>query len=279
MIALQIGCTAIILLYLVLRLRHEPARRTFALRFAVLVLSSWIAENSCIRLYGFYAYDPEWFGFVDQVPILIVLIWPVVIHSALDLVRHRGVGRPAAVAISGALVVLTDAALIEPIAVKAGLWRWFEPGIFEVPPIGILGWSAFSAIAIGVLASRRHILWMLLLAPIGTHLFLLGAWWGLFRHVNGPIDATTASWVALGAAALVTGWLLRQPATRFAPPSTMLLRAPGAGFFFVLLVIHATDDPSLVRWAVAFAIPWLVAVARSALGQSRRSGRLPVSSA
>jgi hypothetical protein len=277
MVGLQIGCAAIIALYLVLRLRAEPDRRGFALRFGILVLSSWIAENTCIRLYDFYAYDLEWFAFIDQVPLLIVLIWPVVIHSALDLVRHRGAGSTASVAFAGALIVLTDASLIEPIAVRAGLWRWFEPGIFEVPPIGILGWSAFSAIALGVLASKRHPIWMVLLAPIGTHAFLLATWWGFFRHVNAPIDADVASWVALGLAAAVTAWVLRQPAARIAPPAAMLLRAPGAAFFFVLLVIHALDDAALTRWAIAFAVPWLVAVGRSALLYGGRAGRLPVS--
>ena len=39
MIELQLGCTAIVLLYLGLRLRHEPARLAFLGRFALFVVT------------------------------------------------------------------------------------------------------------------------------------------------------------------------------------------------------------------------------------------------
>jgi len=270
MIELQIGCALIVCLYLFLRLRDEPRRAAFMGRFAVLMAASWIAENSCIHVYKFYAYDPEWFGFIDQVPILIIAIWPVVIHSALDLVSEGRTRGALNVAMVGGLVVLTDAALIEPIAVRSGLWQWFEPGLFEVPPIGIIGWAIFTTIALYVLASRRQVLRMLLLAPLGTHIGLLALWWGLFRHINVTLPDIAVVIAAAGVSLAVIWHHLRHSDDR---PSlkVVLLRAPGAAFFFVLLAIHALDYRALSLYALAFALPWVVYVVQSARAQPRES--------
>lgn len=274
-VELQLGCLAIVLLYLALRLWREPARVAFLGRFALLMAASWLAEDTCIRLYGFYAYDPSWWGFIDRVPLLIVAIWPVVIHSALDLAerlteRDRGgsAGREGRardvrlVALLGALIVFTDAALIEPIAVRVGLWRWFEPGLFAVPPIGVLGWALFTALAMATFRSRLHSAWVLLVAPVGTHLLLLATWWGALRHVSGPIDSWLGVGLAAAAALAVVARLLRGRGP-WPPPASMMLRAPGALFFFALLVLHALDDAALTAYALCFAAPWLTLVGLS----------------
>ncbi len=260
-LGLQLGCLAIVLLYLGLRLRKEPRRLQFLGRFALLMVASWLAEDTCIRAYGFYAYAPGWFGFIDQVPILIVAIWPVVIHSALDLVAHDSDRRPVQVALLGAAIVLSDAALIEPIAVRVGLWHWTEPGLFDVPPIGILGWAMFTAFAMYVLRSHLHPLWLVLIAPLGAHVLLLATWYGLFRHFNGTITPLAAILVGAFVANLVIVRLLRAAPL---PLGTVMLRAPGALFFFALLILFALDDAALTVYAALFAVPWLVVVVRAA---------------
>ncbi len=226
------------------------------------MVASWLAEDTAIRAYGFYAYDPGWFGFIDQVPILIVAIWPVVIHSALDLVAHGAPSnaRPLPIALLGAAIVLSDAALIEPIAVRAGLWHWTEPGLFAVPPIGILGWAMFTALAMVVLRSRLHALWLVLIAPLGVHVLLLATWYGLFRHFNGTVAPIAAIIVGAVIAIAVIAHVLR---TTPKPAAIVMLRAPGALFFFVLLIVHALDDAYLTTYAALFAVTWLVVVARS----------------
>ena len=40
--------------------------------------ASWAGEDSCIRLYGFYAYSPSWAAFLDRVPLAIVCISVVI---------------------------------------------------------------------------------------------------------------------------------------------------------------------------------------------------------
>lgn len=150
---LELACLAIVILYIVVRGLRDPAPRDFGVRLGLLMVASWLAEDTCIRAYGFYAYHPGWSLFVDQVPILIVVIWPVVIHTAWDLAR--GLARPERVPLASALIVLADASLIEPIAVNAGLWAWSEPGLFAVPPIGIIGWATFTFLALLVFERVR----------------------------------------------------------------------------------------------------------------------------
>lgn len=262
MLAIQLICIAILSLYLVLRLKDESDKRGFGLRFSLLTLASWIAENTCIHLYEFYSYNPEWLCFIDQVPLLIVLIWPVVIQSATDLFTWQPeIAQRAWWKVAGfvALIVLADASLIEPIAVQAGLWRWYQPGIFHVPVIGIIGWSIFTFVGVAHLRSRISPWLVLLLAPLGVHLGLLALWWGLFRHINHPIPdwACVAFAACVALVVLVRGLMSKAPAP---PPRLLLLRAPGALFFFVLLVMYALTNPALSVYAVCFALPWMAFV-------------------
>lgn len=258
MIALELACAAIVALYLVVRARLDPAPVAFLARLALLAAASWAAEDVCIHVYGFYAYSPRWSLFIDQVPLLIIAIWPVVIHSAWDLAR-RLVRDPARVPLVGALLVLADASLIEPIAVQSGLWWWTEPGLFAVPPVGILGWAFFAGLAMLTFARPRP--WPLAVFPLasgGVHLLLLAAWWGALRWVNGTVDpwpVVALAW-ALSLALAALAW--RRRAGARIPRVELLLRVPAAAFFFVLLGLYGSDAWALVAYALAFAPPYLV---------------------
>ncbi len=247
MIPIQLTCLAIVLISLSMGLRQAESRTEYLRRYGLLVLAAWVAEDSCIRCYGFYHYAPGWSLFVDQVPLAIVLIWPCVILSAREL---------AGVPLIGAAIVLTDAGLIEPIAVQAGLWHWTEPGLFGVPPIGILGWALFAGFALTLI--EREWLMPLLVPPL-VHLCLLGAWWGALRWVNRqvpPAGAALLAWiVSFGLA-----WRLRDVQL---PRLALMARVPGALFFFVLLALYGVDSLLLVAYSLAFAAPYLVLSSRS----------------
>jgi len=249
---LELCCVAIVALYVSVRLARAGDRAAVARRLAILVVAAWLGEDSVIRAYGFYAYSPRWSLFVDQVPLLIVIIWPVVVDSAWQLAA-RLEARTLALAAAG--FVLADAALIEPIAVRAGLWSWSEPGLFAVPPIGILGWALFAACAVALLP-RVGVL-TVLLAPLGTHALLLGSWWLALRWVNLPLPA----WSGVGFV-----WLIALPVSFYfrshrlrarVPLADLLVRVPGALFFFVLLGLHGRAVPELFGYAAAFALPYL----------------------
>ncbi|MGE0711267.1 MAG: carotenoid biosynthesis protein [Planctomycetota bacterium] len=261
------------------------ADRAWAYRtFALLTAAGWLGEASCIRAYGFYAYDPGWRLWVDVVPLCVVCVWPVVILSALDLARALTADpmpRPAPLRAAGlcALLVLADAALIEPVAVRAGLWRWTAPGLFAVPPIGVLGWACFTLCAAAWLERTRgrppRAAAVLLLAPLGCHLLLLALWWGALRWVSRPLPDLLGPALALPLAAVAARAAWRLP---HAPPLGLVLaRAPGALVFFALLAAHGRDQPTLIAYALAFALPYLALCLRRRSAPSERWGQGPSS--
>lgn len=266
MLGIELPAGLIVLLYVVLRARRDPRPTAFLTRLGLVAIAAWAAENSVIHAYGFYAYAEDWSIFIDRVPLMIALIWPVVIHSAIDLGTRLVGPHPAKLSIVVAALVLTDASMIEPISVRAGLWWWTEPGLWAVPPIGILGWAVFAGLATWVVTTfekspARQCL-VLLIAPIASHAVLVGAWWALFRWINGTVPELPIV-IGAWAASLVLAWrAARSSAGAKVPVLDLLLRVPAALFFFVLLT--TIGPPALlVAYAVAFAPPYLVMTAQS----------------
>ena len=280
MIVIELTCLAIVAVFLITRARLDEHPLRFFRRIAIIAASSWVAEDTVIHAYRFYQYSPEWTFFLDRLPLMVALIWPVVIHSAWDLSR-RLLGQGASLATAGlaALLVFTDASLIEPVAVRAGFWSWNAPGLFEVPPIGVLGWALFAGACLVVLhvAERRDVgrwVWelsVIVIAPAATHLLLLLSWWGLFKW----IDETIPPWPAVGVvwvgSFIVSVLAALRPAGARVPLVDLALRIPAAAFFFVLLALHGADRPDLVAWVCAFAPPYLVLTARAVINSRRRS--------
>ncbi len=256
---LELIALGIVVSFVLVRARFGPEPKRFLWRMAILVVASWIAEDSCIRAYGFYYYDAGWSLFVDRVPLAILLIWPVVIHSAWELASHWV--SDARLPLAGGALVLADASMIEPIAVHSGLWTWTEPGLFEVPPIGIIGWAYYAGLCMWVLGHSRErpvrALAVLVIAPLGTHLLLLASWWGLFRWLNGTVPAWPCVALAWGLALILMQRALGRRLRDRIPPREMLSRVPAALFFFALLWRDARDVPALVAWGLAFAPPYL----------------------
>jgi hypothetical protein len=247
---MEFFCAAIVAFYVVTQQRRDPG---FWRVFLAIALGGFVGEDSMIRAYGFYFYAPRWHAFLDQVPLAIVLIWPVVIHSAWQLARQLTTAR-AMIALFAALIVLFDAALIEPVAVQAGLWWWTSPGFFAVPIIGVLGWAVFAGFAV-----FARTWWQIpLVAPICTHVVLLALWWAALRWVSQPIAplaAIATAWVASLACVIL---IVRRRV--HVARETIWARAPGALFFFALLVVHgiARDAAWLPLWpyALAFVPPY-----------------------
>jgi hypothetical protein len=298
---IELACAAIVAVYVALRLRSAGSSRTaVALRLAALASAAWVGEDSVIRAYGFYGYAPEWSAMLDRVPLLIVAIWPVVIDSAHGLARQLASGAARVALLAGA-IVLADASLIEPIAVHAGLWSWSagEPrALFAVPLVGVVGWSLFATAAVAVFealdgesaqgaarstpdARAARAAWsfaVVAVAPLATHVALVAVWWGAFRWFGAgtsPWTPPLVAWGLLGSATAVA-WRAGPRAS----VASIMARAPGAAFFFVLLAATARDSRPLVAYALAFAPPYVALVARAAsraLYPLRRSSYLRVS--
>lgn len=271
---------AIVASYVILQSRREEHPGRFLVQLALTALVGGLAEESCIRAYGFYAYAPVWRLMVGHVPLLVVLVWPVVIHSASQLAGALfPPSRRAPHAVHGlltGLLVLSDAALIEPVAVQAGLWSWSEPGLFRVPLIGVLGWAFFGGLCAATFAAARRrgpslvaasrvLATALPLVLVGTHVALLAIWWGLLRWIHGPLpDAASvvSAWVVAVTLALVL-WRSRA-GTRVSAP-TLLLRVPAAAFFFALLGCTWPGSSGLPLYVAAFVPPYLLLTAQSLL--------------
>jgi hypothetical protein len=260
---LEAACAAIVIAYLVMRLARADRPWRVAARLGLLGVAGFVGEDTVIRAYRFYAYSAKWSVFVDQVPLLIAVIWPTVIDSAAELAARLTDRRGAP--LLAALVVLADASLIEPIAVHAGLWTWREGGLFAVPLIGITGWSFF-AWASAAWQSRwrgaREVL-VIAVAPFVTHALIVASWWAVFRWVRGPVAIAPALgvvWMVLAGVAVAAR------GARVAWP-VVLARAPGAAFFFALLALSGAPA-ALVAYALAFVPPYL-AVMRWRQGGAR----------
>jgi hypothetical protein len=249
-------------IYLFFTLRSNGGWSSELKSLGLLSIASWAAEEWAVSLYKFYGYSSAWSVYLGHVPLMVVLIWPVIIHSARDLADQlcRGKGYLVTSALSGG-IVLTDALFIEPVAVRAGLWGWHEPGVFGVPLIGLLGW-AYLAFTCVFLLERMGKGWHRLLvapaAPAGTHLLLLISWWGGLKWLNtplSPLSAATGAWALSSFLLLI---LLRTGGGKRVTKKTLLVRIPGALFFFILLALNARGSLPLLVYALAFIPPYLL---------------------
>lgn len=260
----ELVCLTIVAVYVALRLwKAGGDPRPVVLRFVLLSVSSAIAEHTIIRAYGTYGYATTWSIFVGKVPLVVVLVWPVVVDSAAVLARailggdeHVARSRFRFAAITAG-IVLADAALIEPVAVRAGLWRWTSPGVFAVPIIGILGWAVFALVATYVIETRARVA-VIAIGPLVTHGVLVAAWWAGLRFVEVPMP----TFACVGVAWVASAAFVMRAAARPVPMSALLMRAPGAVFFFVLL---ATNFVAPARFAEPWSATWIAPPASAAL--------------
>ncbi len=262
MTVFELCCLPIVALYVVTRARLDDRPSTFLRRLVLLSGAAWLGESTCISLYGYYAYEPApWSLWLGQVPLFIPLIWPSVVVSADDIARHVA---PRARLPVAATLVLLDASLMEPIAVRAGLWRWSADGLFEVPVIGIFGWSFFALACLALFQaldrSRSPALMdtaVLFVGPAFTHLALVATWWLFFKWSAGPLSevaAVVALWLLSSGTTL---WVSRKRLRAQIPAPLLWTRVPPALFFFGLLAVYGRDNGVLVAYALAFAPPYI----------------------
>ncbi len=264
MILLQLTALCIVLIYVFFHTIGQAGAARFLSKASGVSMACWITEETCIRFYGFYKYNPSWSLFLGHVPIMIILIWPVLIHSTWNLASQLSSQRPKLTPLAAGALVCTDALLIEPIAVNANLWAWSEPGIFHVPPVGILGWGVFAFFCTlffekgpPLSTLKRRIVWLPVVPVIGTHLLLLGIWWGALRWINMDVPSVPLAGVAWVVSIVLTLFILRQGTGRHVKKKTLLLRIPPSLFFLVLLISNAGGAEALVAYVLASVPPYI----------------------
>jgi hypothetical protein len=267
-LTLELVALSIIAIYIVVYTLGQPEKREFFIRLVLVSAASWIAEESCILCYRFYSYSPTWTLFLADVPLLVIVLWPVIVHSAWDLASQMLRPGHRFVPLSAAAIVLTDALLLEPVGVHIGLWSWKEPGIFEVPPIGVLGWAYFAFLCMLHFGkgrrrngTRRIDLLIPVTSVLGTHLLLLITWWVAFRWVKITVDPRLAVGVAWMVSIFLVYTILRNRTGTRVAKRTLWLRLLGALFLFTWLALSADDSKLLIAYAIAFAPPYLTLMA------------------
>jgi hypothetical protein len=249
----ELACVVVVVLTLITMARRTPVRELLPC-YALLAIASFVGEETCILFYRFYVYAPGWHLRIDEVPLLVPLIWPLVILSARQVAAALSPRTDApirrALWVFGLVVV--DASLVEVVAVRAGLWSWAESGHLHVPVLGILGWGYFAGAAELVLGRfdglRRAA--VVVLAPLATHALLLASWWAMFRWTLRG-DLGTASTVAVVVISIACSALAVRARLvgRAIPLEVAGPRMLAATLFFALL---ATSAP---LWRVAPSVP------------------------
>ena len=252
-----------------LALARTTPWQTLLAQYFTLAVAAWIGEDLCIRLYQYYAYaDGAFMGragchfFIDRVPLLSIVIWPLVILSSRSVVISLWPNAGQLTPLFVGLAVTFDASLIEVIAVRARYWFWADPGHLDVPILGILGWGffAFGASLTLFRPEKWRYLAALVTGPLVGHALVIASWWGLFRWLP-RVDLVPWSFLALWFfSSAITYLVLRAKQLGNGVPWTVNAPRMIATVLFVSL-IATTAKTEWLYWlhATAVAVPYLAA--------------------
>lgn len=233
------------------------------LKFTAISVASWIVEETSIRAYHFYQYSSDWNLFLGNVPLLVILIWPLVIHSGWELASQLMSGNKRHARLIAALIIWIDASLIEVISVKIGFWSWNAPGIFEVPLIGIFGWVYFSFLSILILKFKMDrksgavkFIYILIFTVFGTHVLIIASWWLFFRWMLFPLNMAYITPVAWIISILFIYVIQRKSLDANVDSKILILRFLPSVLFFIW---YLKGDPDVLHTAyiIAFSFPYI----------------------
>ena len=279
-VVLEFVAFLIATVYSLFRILGYPERKRTLIRLALIAAAGWCVEETCILSYGFYSYSTDWRLSLFNVPILIMLVWPAVIQSAWDLASQLAARKVKLVPVIAAGIVWTDACLIEPVAVNAGLWHWNRPGIYHVPLIGLFGWACFAYLCVRVLSLKdRNVVsgavnrGLMVLPVLGVHLMLLCTWWAVFKWIDTPLDPIVVAATAWGISICLSGAIFRSDLAFRIEKKTLLSRIPATLFIFGLLAVSADTDRYLSIYTVAFLLPYLTVMTKLYRSERKRKKR------
>ncbi|MFH1489570.1 MAG: hypothetical protein ABII06_11765 [Pseudomonadota bacterium] len=273
MMMFQITAFGIVVIYLLQWFVREDDPGSFFLKFTAISAAGWMVEETAIRIYHFYQYSPDWDLFLGHVPILVVLVWPLVIHSGWELASRLMSGNKRHVHLAAAVIIGIDASLVETISVKAGLWSWNTGGIWGVPLIGIFGWVYFSLLSILILRLKRvrkagiaKLFFMFILTVCSTHVLIVATWWLIFRWIPFPINPALTAAMAWFVSILLMYSVHRSNLGGNLDSKILILRVPPALLFFILY-LKGSPEAFYTAYAVAFAFSYLFLLCKISTGR------------
>jgi uncharacterized membrane protein len=240
-----------------LHARRALGARRAAGELVALTAYGYALEAVAIHLFGSHTYGRGWLWAPRGVPVAVAVVWAAVISSAMALAARGAWRGREARAVAAALIALGLDVLMEPVAVRAGLWRWTPPGPWLGVPIGnFVGWAVIvAAYAAGAErfagegpARREAAIRFLLGVGSILALVLVGLSWRLLaaeRLFTGARGWVAWAAILLGAAAV--GCRQGTPADG-GGLGARLGRTPGGGpsaVFLGLLAVFAADAAGL----------------------------------
>jgi uncharacterized membrane protein len=249
-----------------LHARRALGARRAAGEMLTLAAYGYALEAVAIQLFGSHTYGTAWVLTPLGVPLAVAVVWAAVISSSMALAARSGWRGVDARAAAAALIAISLDLLMEPVAVRAGLWRWTPPGPWLGVPIGnFVGWAVIvAAYAAGAErfagdgpAPREAAGRLVLVVASVLALVVVGLSWRLL-HAERLFAGGRGwlAWAAILLAGLAVGRTRGTPAEGSGLGSR-LGRAPGrrpAAVFLGLAAVFAADAAALGDarlWVVA----------------------------
>jgi hypothetical protein len=254
-----------------LHARRAHGRRRAAGELVALAAYGYALERAAIAAFAAHEYPASWRVAPGGVPLAVVVVWAAVISSAMAVAVRRGAGPAVARAASAALLALVVDLAMEPVAVRAGLWRWTPPGAWLGVPLGnFVGWAVIvGSYTLGaerwagsgrpwLQAGRR----VALAALSVLALLAVGAAWRglaaetLFKHAG--------AWTLWGTMIVGAAWTARGTGAR-GDRTTLAGRLGNTGGALPGVVLLLVAAPFVVQ-AILFADAALILAAAVSLG-------------
>ena len=276
MIILQIAAFGITVMYVSYWLLRDGNAEDFIIRYVTISASGWLAEEFSIQAYSAYHYNPSWGFFIGHVPILIIMVWPLIIHSGWELASQLVHGNRKYLPMVIAGIVWIDASLIETISTKAGLWSWNGTGLFGVPLIGIFGWAYFAFFSILFieltskirrLAGRMALIFISTVAS--THILIITTWWLFFKWNYISLDSVLLTAMAWIVSIAMASYLLWKRLWVNFDKKILIVRMPPVLFFFILY-LKGRPDGLHTTYLTAFAIPYILLLHKLSREESKK---------
>jgi len=116
------------------------------LELGALMVYGFLLERTAIAVFRSHLYATSWRAAPGGVPLAVAAVWAALISSAIALAARLGAAPGLARGAVAALIGINLDLLMEPVAVRAGLWQWTPAGPWLGVPIGnFVGWGVIVA--------------------------------------------------------------------------------------------------------------------------------------